>query len=254
MALRRLAWAGLAVLALAAGLAEARAPRGPADLVRAYPDVVDRIEGGRLYLKNGRWWPISDGRTGKTLQERAARPDIDDIFAEPYPTGPLKRAPTGEPGRVRHEPLFTALYGDCAKLQVKLKRVAWMPRRGGGHVMFAEAHGAAAALERVVADLEKLPPSMTRFLVPVGGTYNCHKIEGRNRRSMHAYAAAIDIAVRHSDYWVWAGGEKAPYRNRIPMEIVAVFEKHGFIWGGKWKHFDTMHFEYRPELLPPTRR
>jgi hypothetical protein len=35
----------------------------------------------------------------------------------------------------------------------------------------------------------------------------------------------------------------------MPEEIVAIFEKHGFIWGGKWYHFDTMHFEYRPELL-----
>ena len=34
-----------------------------------------------------------------------------------------------------------------------------------------------------------------------------------------------------------------------PTEIVAIFEKHGFIWGGKWYHFDTMHFEFRPELL-----
>jgi peptidoglycan LD-endopeptidase CwlK len=34
------------------------------------------------------------------------------------------------------------------------------------------------------------------------------------------------------------------------MEIVAIFEKHGFIWGGKWYHYDTMHFEYRPELMP----
>jgi hypothetical protein len=33
------------------------------------------------------------------------------------------------------------------------------------------------------------------------------------------------------------------------MKIVDVFEKHGFIWGGKWYHYDTMHFEYRPELL-----
>jgi hypothetical protein len=39
------------------------------------------------------------------------------------------------------------------------------------------------------------------------------------------------------------------YRNRMPAEIVAIFEKHGFIWGGKWYHFDTMHFEFRPELL-----
>jgi peptidoglycan L-alanyl-D-glutamate endopeptidase CwlK len=30
---------------------------------------------------------------------------------------------------------------------------------------------------------------------------------------------------------------------------VTIFENHGFIWGGKWYHFDTMHFEYRPELL-----
>jgi hypothetical protein len=39
------------------------------------------------------------------------------------------------------------------------------------------------------------------------------------------------------------------YKNRIPLELVAIFEKHGFIWGGKWYHYDTMHFEYRPELL-----
>jgi hypothetical protein len=22
-----------------------------------------------------------------------------------------------------------------------------------------------------------------------------------------------------------------------------------FIWGGKWYHHDTMHFEYRPEIV-----
>jgi peptidoglycan LD-endopeptidase CwlK len=38
-------------------------------------------------------------------------------------------------------------------------------------------------------------------------------------------------------------------RNSYPQEIVELFEKHGFIWGGKWSHFDLMHFEYRPEVL-----
>lgn len=38
-------------------------------------------------------------------------------------------------------------------------------------------------------------------------------------------------------------------RNRMPAEIVAIFERHGFIRSGKWGHFDTMHFEYRQELL-----
>jgi len=39
------------------------------------------------------------------------------------------------------------------------------------------------------------------------------------------------------------------YKNKIPQGIIDIFEKHGFIWGGKWYHYDTMHFEYRPELL-----
>jgi D-alanyl-D-alanine carboxypeptidase-like protein len=58
---------------------------------------------------------------------------------------------------------------------------------------------------------------------------------------------AIDVNIKFADYWLWA--KKGVYQNRIPFELVDIFERHGFIWGGKWGHFDTMHFEYRPELL-----
>jgi len=30
---------------------------------------------------------------------------------------------------------------------------------------------------------------------------------------------------------------------------VQLFESERFIWGGRWYHFDTMHFEYRPEFF-----
>jgi hypothetical protein len=33
------------------------------------------------------------------------------------------------------------------------------------------------------------------------------------------------------------------------MEVVKAFEAFGFLWGGKWMTYDTMHFEYRPEIL-----
>ncbi len=69
---------------------------------------------------------------------------------------------------------------------------------------------------------------------------------------MHAFAAAIDLNVKFADYWIWSGGRpgRVPvYRNKVPRAIIEVFERHGFIWGGKWYHFDTMHFEYRPELI-----
>jgi hypothetical protein len=54
-----------------------------------------------------------------------------------------------------------------------------------------------------------------------------------------------------ADYWLWrpAGDAISTYVSRIPADVVAVFERHGFIWGGRWAHFDTVHFEYRPELL-----
>jgi hypothetical protein len=33
------------------------------------------------------------------------------------------------------------------------------------------------------------------------------------------------------------------------LELVLIFEKHSFVWGGKWCYYDTTHFEYRPEML-----
>jgi hypothetical protein len=35
----------------------------------------------------------------------------------------------------------------------------------------------------------------------------------------------------------------------VPEKVVRSFERHGFVWGGKWLLFDTMHFDYRPEVL-----
>ena len=68
---------------------------------------------------------------------------------------------------------------------------------------------------------------------------------------MHSWGAAIDLNTAFSDYWRWSqsGGSVPIYHNRFPPEVVSIFERHGFIWGGRWSHFDTMHFEYRPELL-----
>ncbi|HQN03589.1 MAG TPA: M15 family metallopeptidase, partial [Rectinema sp.] len=34
-----------------------------------------------------------------------------------------------------------------------------------------------------------------------------------------------------------------------PKRVIDIFEKEGFIWGGKWTVWDNMHFEYRPELI-----
>ena len=247
--------AGLfAAAALALGSARAATP---ADLVRAYPAAFSGIEGNVLVWRDGTRMPISTQPAGRTFDQILESPDIAEMFSIPYVAGP-PAAPPGlndDPGRIIYAPLFRKMYGDCSKGQVTphMRPVAWMPSRGGGSVMFSTVNGADKALEAVVRDLEALPASMTRYLVPTGGTYNCRVVAGTDRMSLHAYGVAIDISTKFTDYWLWTdpkGVDPIPYRNQVPFAIAQIFERHGFIWGGKWYHYDTMHFEYRPELLP----
>ena len=193
---------------------------------------------------------------GQGLRDSLDHPDIDDMFLMPYRPGPPAGVPAlnEDPGRVRYEPLFMKMYGDCKQGKVPMRAVAWMPSHRGGSIKFTTVNHAADHLEAVIRDLERLPAKYTKYLVPSSGTYNCRTIAGTNRRSMHAYGAAIDINTRFTDYWLWAkpAGGSIPYRNQIPFQIVDIFEHHGFIWGGKWYHYDTMHFEYRPELVGAT--
>jgi hypothetical protein len=241
----------LVVALLAAPLARAAEPGER--LRAAYPDFVDRVEGNDLVLKSGRRLPISDGRT-KTFEERLDHPDLADLFADPYPSGPpTPPPPQFDPGRYRNAAFFDAIYGDCRKGEVErhLVAVPWLPKHHGGTVRISGRAGAAEALAAVSRELDDGPASWRKFLKPVAGTYNCRVIAGTDRVSAHGWGIAIDIATAQTDYWYWSDpkGRNVVYRNRIPAEIGAVFERHGFVWGARWYHYDTMHFEYRPEIL-----
>jgi hypothetical protein len=231
-----------------------------ARLVAAYPDTIAGFDAVHLKLKDGRRLPISDGRTDKSFDQLLDDPDIDDMFAFAYSAGEPPSAPPAnfDPGRVRVDALFKALYGNCEAGEVSphMRAIQWLPRNKGGSVRFTTAQGADKALEAVSRELDELPSKFLKYLKPTAGTYNCRPIAGTGRMSMHGFGAAIDINVDFSDYWRWANprpdGSYA-WKNRIPVEIVDVFERHGFVWGGRWHHYDTMHFEHRPDLVPPQR-
>jgi hypothetical protein len=247
---------------IGAAMADDRYGAPPADialylqrLVKAYPGQIASVDNDYVLLKSGARFAVSDHRTDKTFDELIEHPDIDDMFYVPYPAGSVPNQPPKnvDPGRARFEPLFVSMYGDCKKNEVvpKLKTIAWLPAHNGGHVAITTANGVDQALTTVSRELDTLPSEMTKFLMPTGGTYLCRAVAGSKARSIHAYGAAIDVNTRYSDYWRWSKNPNAPvWKNGIPVEIVQVFERHGFIWGGYWYHFDTMHFEYRPELLP----
>jgi hypothetical protein len=199
-------------------------------------------------LPSGTAVPYDDGRR-KTFDEMLADPDIEDMFAIPYPAGaPIEpiRTENQDPGRVRVEPIFAATYG-ATKADVDVVKIRFLDRDLMVH------RKVAPAFQRVAARLEAASaaaPALRPFLQGVGGTFVWRKIAGTDRQSAHSYGVSLDINVKLSHYWRW---QKPPvplrWQNNVPEAIVRAFEAEGFIWGGRWYHYDTMHFEYRPELI-----
>jgi hypothetical protein len=226
-------------------------------LVRAYPDQLDRIDGNDLLWRDGTRMTINDGRGPKSSDAWLATPDLKDIFAHPYPVGlpATLPQPKADPGRARPAAFFNKMYGDCQKGEVLpyLVDVVWLPTKYGKTLKVTARNGVAQRLAAVSARLDALPTSFDKYLLPPSGTYNCRAIARTDRLSAHGHGIAIDLNVAHSHYWAWVKPKldgSIAYRNSMPTEIVAAFEAEGFIWGGRWYHHDTMHFEYRPEFMP----
>ena len=223
-------------------------------LVAAYPDALAGHDSKTLRWRDGTAIPVGDGVQEKTFAELLRHASIADQLRVPYPRGPLQRPPAVDvdPGRYRNAAFFAKMYGDCKNGAVTphLVSIAWLPKTWGKPIRITAVNHVDERLRAVSAEIDALPQKIKRAAYPIAGTYNCRAVADTGQPSPHGYGIAIDLNTAASDYWFWrphAG--RIVYRNRVPEEIVAIFEKHGFIWGGKWYHFDTMHFEYRPELL-----
>lgn len=220
-------------------------------LVASYPDFLRGHEGNDIVWKDGTRTPFDEGKSGKSFNELLNAPSLKDMFYAQYPSEFPASGPTSEvdPGRVRNEAFFLKMYGDCRKGEVakSLIDVVWLPKKWGKSLKVTSINGVAKQLKAISAELDELPSSFDKYLLPPAGTLNCRAIAGTSRLSTHGMGIAIDIATKHSHYWQW--DHAGVWHNEIPAEIARIFEKHGFIWGGKWYHFDTMHFEYRPEIL-----
>lgn len=236
----------LLALVLPAGAAELPLADRLALLAAAWPAAGIAVERNLLRLPGHDAIVIEDGRD-KSHEERLRDADIEDMLAQGYPPGPCWSPPArnDDPGRIRSESFFRALFGATrAEVRASLRPLDWF----GERLMVTERHGVHAALARV-RDRLAGEPGLRRFLVPSAGTFNWRVIAGTNRLSVHSFGAAIDLNTAFGDYWLWSRDRTEPPRPRYPMEIVVAFEAEGFVWGGRWWHYDTMHFEYRPELL-----
>ncbi len=232
------------IVVMLASVAEAKCDAHAQKLASVYAQISS-CKNNHIIWKDGTKMLYDDGKH-KTQDKILKHADIEDMFAHSYQHERYKN-PRHDPGRYRNEKFFRKMYGNsAASVRKHLTTIDWFGRK----VRVTTVNGVHRHLRAVAHDLKALlkkHPRYKRYLVPIGGTFKWRVIAGTKRLSVHSFGAAIDINVKYSAYWRWS--KKGTYQNQIPIPIVKVFERNGFIWGGKWKHFDTMHFEYRPELL-----
>lgn len=222
-------------------------PEGVVALLASYPDFIIGYEDNQVVFSDSTRMTYDDGRE-KDFQTLLDDSDIEDMFSMVYA---VNNPPEylADAGRSRSEALFKKMYGNSATaVQKNLVPVEWF----GQTVKFTKINGAADSLRAVARELTD-HPEYKKYLAS-SGTFYWRKVRGAKRQSAHSYGIAFDIAVPHSDYWLWknpGASETAriSYANKIPYGLVEIFRRHGFIWGGAWYHFDTMHFEFRPEIL-----
>ena len=241
---------------LCASIATSEPPEEFACIARAYSEHVCGWAAGALLWCDGEVLPWSNGHVPRDYEDELDHADLEAQMRTRYVVGKEYELPelNEDPGRARSEKFFRKMYGESAReVRATLEPVSWMREHGGRVIKVTRVNGVHEKLARVEAELKQLDRSVWEPVIEDSGTFVWREIKGTaGRLSMHSFAIAVDVGVPISDYWRWnkpdANG-RYPYKNRMPLEVVEVFERHGFIWGGKWYHFDTMHFEYRPELI-----
>lgn len=220
----------------------------------AYGDI-SISEDGRSVSLDGQGWldlgPTRDIAPADLLLD----PTILEQFTYRYPLEfdlTQRIVPYVDPGRLRNSAFFAALYFQTEQAaRDSLDRVA-EPALMQGAFQVTRKQNVACQLRAALAALAASDEDYSAVFQGAGGGFNWRVIAGTSRLSAHSFGIAVDVNAEIGKYWRWTGaraGAVGHYDNAIPENLVTTMERFGFIWGGKWHHFDGMHFEYRPELI-----
>ena len=146
-----------------------------------------------------------------------------------------------------------------SKLETHITKISYLGLTMKVHKKIVEP---AKRVEKRILQAAKTSKTVQTFLKELTiDAFFWRVIKGTDRKSFHSLGIAIDVLPKNlhgkQTYWAWAKdkiGENwalLPFSQRWfpPKEVIEAFEAEGFIWGGKWGIWDTMHFEYRPEIL-----
>ena len=228
----------------------------PQCYLQAYPNLILRVDDTTLVFKNGISLPYKTTDAKISWDDKINHADLEMQLSQTYDAGGVQTPPPYlfDPGRLRYQPFFQAIYGkDQKAIEKNLVLISWPTLKGSIKLPVNRINDVDKKLYAIGQEIAKLPKS-DRIWAEGATTYCYRVIKDTDRLSMHSFGIAIDLAPNTPQYWKNEAPnetDKIGYKNTMPLSIVRIFEKHGFIWGGRWYHYDTMHFEYRPELLNP---
>ncbi len=259
---------GLAALIMAGTPVIARACEPVDFLTIALPKVVDpvataievaypgvKIEDDHVVFSADIRLPLGEVREIEPAK-RLLDPSIREQFFYRYPLDFDLRPRSNawvDPGRLRNTDFIRALYpGGKSDIARGLRTVIYPGLGVKPKFLASQRHCVYVQLQAALAEVAEIGVGMDRYFRRPGGSFAWRRIAGTQRYSAHSFGIAIDVDKTLGQYWRWSGakpGKAGRYKNKIPEEMVRAFERRGFIWGGKWHHYDGMHFEYRPELI-----
>jgi len=258
-------------------------------LFSAYPKQIERVEnrnGDWALLLRGAWYYYAGG---KILPENLLK-DAANITPQPFYNYqkelPEWRKPNAEEATrfsemasnrnmnsLKRSPhFFDALWriNNRDEANQRMKTIRFLGKPVNVHYMIMEN---LALVEELIRAAAKTDPQVQAWINGINTLdgWTWRDIAQTQSRSFHAYGLAVDILPKSlggkETYWLWAARKKPEWWNisyneryHPPAAVIKAFETYGFVWGGKWLFFDTMHFEYRPEILilsgmpPETRR
>jgi hypothetical protein len=214
-------------------------------------DAVFTLGEHAIHFQDGRM--LGEGHLGEA--------DQYEPFFYRYSLNPLKAPPPLEDTPGQSTDVLEVLFGRTeAEIRLNCESVTFLKRRLFVNTVVMEP---LRAVEGEILAAAKRDPEVARWIesLEIAFSFMDKGIAGSSSRSYHSWGLAVDLVPDsyHGKqvYWRWSrvynreGWGKIPLAERWhpPQAVVEAFERHGFVWGGKWAHFDTIHFEYRPEIL-----
>ena len=269
--------------------AQAREPESISVLRRAYPDVAfdvvyddslsdwriavtvpdgDASRSGVFYWSEGRMIPQEElGNRDRyrpfMYRYRSDVPDPADFTEEDIERIRQFSSPENRRGGPSSSQFFYDLLYDCATRERVEKHIAAVSFLGKKTNVHSRIAGVLKKVEAEILSAAETSADVRDFVNTLASadSYNWREIRDSGNRSFHSIGIAIDVLPRgwgsKNIYWAWRrdvdpeNWMMLPLEDRWmpPDEVIRVFERNGFIWGGSWMIWDNMHFEYRPEVI-----